>query len=126
MYHPSQNLYTHDIIITTIFVLVFDYSYSFQVSSELISIAFTVSLFFSTDCSYRRHFPSGTLKNLAQWQLHDLMVFEPFSPYKFWQIFPNFSPPDWNPQKQSLGQILDKFGVSGVFEGCKGEKGSQI
>ena len=44
---------------------------------------------------------------------------------KFWQIFPNFSPPDWNPPKQSLGQILDKFGVSGVFEGCKGEKGSQ-
>ena len=43
----------------------------------------------------------------------------------FWQIFPNFSPPDWNPPKQSLGQILDKFGVSGVFEGCKGEKGSQ-
>ena len=29
------------------------------------------------------------------------------------------------PHKQSLGQILDKFGVSGVFEGCKGEKGSQ-
>ena len=45
--------------------------------------------------------------------------------FKFWQIFPNFSPPDWNPQKQSLGQISDKFGFSGVFEGCKGEKGSQ-
>ena len=45
--------------------------------------------------------------------------------FKFRQIFPNFSPPDWNPQKQSLGQISDKFGVSGVFEGCKGEKGSQ-
>ena len=43
----------------------------------------------------------------------------------FGQIFPNFSPPDWNPPKQSPGQILDKFGVSGVFEGCKGEKGSQ-
>ena len=41
------------------------------------------------------------------------------------KFFPNFSPPDWNPPKQSLGQILDKFGVSGVFEGCKGEKGSQ-
>ena len=37
----------------------------------------------------------------------------------------NFSPPDWNPPKQSLGQVLDKFGASGVFEGCKGEKGSQ-
>ena len=45
--------------------------------------------------------------------------------FKFRQIFPNFSPPDWNPQKQSLGQTSDKFGVSGVFEGCKGEKGSQ-
>ena len=45
--------------------------------------------------------------------------------FKFWQIFPNFSPPDWNPPKQSPGQILDKFWVSGVFEGCKGEKGSQ-
>ena len=42
----------------------------------------------------------------------------------FGQIL-NFSPPDWNPQKQSLGQILDKFGVSGVFERCKGGKGSQ-
>ena len=42
------------------------------------------------------------------------------------EIFPNFSPPDWNTPKQSLGQILDKFGVLGVFEGCKGEKGSQI
>ena len=42
------------------------------------------------------------------------------------QIFDNFSLPDWNPPKQSLGQILDKFGVSGVFEGCKGEKGSQV
>ena len=37
-------------------------------------------------------------------------------------------PPGWNPPKQSLGQILDKFGVSGVFEGCihKGEQGSQV
>ena len=42
------------------------------------------------------------------------------------QIFPNFTPPDWNPQKQSLGKILDKFGVSGVFECCKGKKGSQL
>ena len=39
---------------------------------------------------------------------------------KFFQIS---VPPDWNPPKQLLGQILDKFGVSGVFEGCKGEKG---
>ena len=47
--------------------------------------------------------------------------------FKFRQIFPNFSPPDWNPQKQSrLGQISNKFGVSGAFEGCKGEKGSQF
>ena len=45
--------------------------------------------------------------------------------FKFWQFFSNFWPPDWNPQKQSLGQILDKFGVRGVFECCKGKKVSQ-
>ena len=44
---------------------------------------------------------------------------------KFWQIFSKFWPPDWNPPKQSLGQILDKFGVRGVFECCKGTKVSQ-
>ena len=43
----------------------------------------------------------------------------------FDEFLTNFSPPDWNPQKQSLGQISDKFRVLGVFEGCKGEKGSQ-
>ena len=37
----------------------------------------------------------------------------------------NLGPPDWNPEKQSSGQILDKFGVRGVFECCKGKKGSQ-
>ena len=41
----------------------------------------------------------------------------------FWQILHKFLTPDWNPQKQSLGQILDKFGVRGVFECCKGKKG---
>ena len=35
------------------------------------------------------------------------------------------SPPDWNPQKQSPGQILDKIGVRGVLECCKGSEGSQ-
>ena len=45
--------------------------------------------------------------------------------FKFWQFFSNFWPPDWNPQKQSLGQILDKLGVRGVFECCKGKKVSQ-
>ena len=38
----------------------------------------------------------------------------------------NFGPPDWNRQKQSLGQILGKFGVRGVFECCKGKKVSQL
>ena len=33
--------------------------------------------------------------------------------------------PKWNPEKQTSGQILDKFGVRGVFECCKGKKGSQ-
>ena len=28
------------------------------------------------------------------------------------------SPTDWNPQKQSPGQVLDKFGAWGFFEGC--------
>ena len=47
-------------------------------------------------------------------------------PFSNFDIFlTNSSPPDWNPQKQSPGQILDKFGVRGVFESCKGEKGSQ-
>ena len=40
----------------------------------------------------------------------------------FWQIW---VPPDWNPEKQSSGQILGKFAVRGVFECCKGKKGSQ-
>ena len=38
----------------------------------------------------------------------------------------NFSPSDWNPQKQSPRQILDKFGVLGFFECCKGSEGSQL
>ena len=44
----------------------------------------------------------------------------------FDKFLTNSSPPDWNAQKQSPGQILDKFGVRGVFESCKGEKGSQL
>ena len=52
------------------------YSYSFQGSSELISITVTVSLFFLAERSYRKEFPQGTLKKLLQLQLHDLMVFE--------------------------------------------------
>ena len=44
----------------------------------------------------------------------------------FNKFLTNFSPPDWNPEKQSLGQILDKFGVRSVFECCKGKKGSQV
>ena len=42
-YHPFQNHYTHEI---TIFELFRDYSYSFQGSSELITITVTVSLLF--------------------------------------------------------------------------------
>ena len=33
-----------------------------------------------------------------------------------------FDPLTGTPKKQSLGQILDKFGVRGVFECCKGKK----
>ena len=43
----------------------------------------------------------------------------------FDKFLTNLRPPDWNPEKQSLGQILDKFGVRGVFECCKGKEGSQ-
>ena len=34
----------------------------------------------------------------------------------FDKFLTNLGPPDWNPEKQSSGQILDKFGVRGVFE----------
>ena len=44
---------------------------------------------------------------------------------QFYKFFFKFWPPDWTPQEQSLGQILDKFGVRGVFECCKGKKVSQ-
>ena len=53
-----------------------DYSYSFQGSSELITITVTVSLFLLAEWSYRKQFPSGIPKNFRQLQLHDLMVFE--------------------------------------------------
>ena len=43
----------------------------------------------------------------------------------FDKFLTNLGPPDWNPEKQLSGQILDKFGVRGVFECCKGKKGSQ-
>ena len=38
----------------------------------------------------------------------------------------NFDELTGTPQKQSLGQILDKFEVRGVFESCKGKKVSQV
>ena len=50
-----------------------DYSYNFQGSSELISITITVPLFFLAECSYKKEFPSGILKNFLQLQSHDLM-----------------------------------------------------
>ena len=42
----------------------------------------------------------------------------------------HLGPPDWNPKKQSLGNIFDKFGAGGgggiFFECCnKGPEGSQ-
>ena len=48
----------------------------------------------------------------------EIVVFQIFD-----KFLTNFGPPDWNPEKQSLGQILDKFGIRGVFECCKGKKG---
>ena len=44
----------------------------------------------------------------------------------FDKFLTNLGPVDWNPEKQSSGQILDKFGVRVVFECCKGKKGSQL
>ena len=44
----------------------------------------------------------------------------------FDKIWTNSGPPDWNPEKQSLGQILDKFGVLAVFEWCKRSERSQF
>ena len=44
----------------------------------------------------------------------------------FFQFFDKFLTdltPDWNPEKRSSGQILDKFGARGIFESCKGKKG---
>ena len=45
----------------------------------------------------------------------------------FWffnKFLTNLGPSDWNPtKKKTSGQILDKFGVRGVFECCKGTKG---
>ena len=43
----------------------------------------------------------------------------------FDKFLTNLGPPDWNPEKQSSGQIFDKFGVLGIFECCKGPEGSQ-
>ena len=40
----------------------------------------------------------------------------------FDKFLTNSSRPDWNPQKQSPGEILNKFGVRGVFESCKRKK----
>ena len=41
---------------------------------------------------------------------------------KFWQIFDLFQSPRLDPQKQSLGQILDKFGVRGVLNAVRRER----
>ena len=43
----------------------------------------------------------------------------------FDRFLTNLGPPDWNPEKQSSGQIFDKFGIRGIFECCKGPEGSQ-
>ena len=52
--------------------------------------------------------------------------FQSVGVFQFFDKFlTNLGPPDWNPERQSSGQILDKFGVRGVFECCKGKKGSQ-
>ena len=47
----------------------------------------------------------------------EIVVFQIFD-----KFLTNLGPPDWNPEKQSSGQIWDKCGVRGVFECCKGKK----
>ena len=43
----------------------------------------------------------------------------------FAKFLTNLGPPDWNAGKQVSGQILNKFGVRGIFECCKGPEDSQ-
>ena len=50
----------------------------------------------------------------------EIFVFQMFD-----EFLTNLGPPDWNLEKQSSGQIFDKFGVRGIFECCKGPAGSQ-
>ena len=40
----------------------------------------------------------------------------------FDKFLTNLGPPDWNPEKQSSGQILDKFGVRGVLNAVRGKR----
>ena len=42
------------------------------------------------------------------------------------ELLTHSSPPDWNPDKQSLEQIVDKFGARGTSECCKGSERSQV
>ena len=45
--------------------------------------------------------------------------------FNFWQIFDKISPPDWNTQKQSLGQTWTQLGF-GAFSNAVREKGFAI
>ena len=53
-----------------------DYSYSFQGSSELISITVKVSLFFLQNVVTGKNSPQAFSRMFLQLQLHDLIVFE--------------------------------------------------
>ena len=55
------------------------------------------------------------LKNGSSWKL--LKIFR--------QNLGNFGFPDLEPEKQSSGQMLDKFGFRGLFECCKGPESLQ-
>ena len=73
VYHPFQNHYTHEIIVFELFRgLQLQLSGVFRIKKHY-SYSF---LMFLAECSYRKEFPSGILKNILQLQLHDLMVFE--------------------------------------------------
>ena len=45
-----------------------------------------------------------------------------FFSLQFWQIFPNFRPPDWNPPKQLLGQILTNLGFRAFLNAVRGKR----
>ena len=51
----------------------------------------------------------------------EIVVFQIFD-----KFLRNLGPPDWNPEKNRRDKFWTNLGVRGVFECCKGKKGSQV